>query len=665
MSSRVRALRALAKAYGVQRQWRASDGNRATVSDDTLLVLVRLLGAQLDDAAGAPDALRAFEAERAARVVEPVAVQWGDERVSLEVRMPAAARDADVQCTVELDDGTTRAWSVRGGDLSTEPSGGANVRRVRLPEALPIGVHTLRVDAARASAAATLLAAPARLPVGRKQWGVFVPMYALRPDDRPATGDLATFERFARWAGSLGAGVLGTLPLLATFFGAGQEPNDPSPYAPVTRRHWNEVYLDLSAVPEVEPGTTVEEPSPGEFVDLPALAARKRVVLEHAATRLEQRPARRDAFARFLEERPDVVAYAQFRAGVELGGPGPASPVRVGIEHPVVRYHAYAQWLVETQLEALAHGLRKRDQELYLDLPIGAHPDGFDVAAEADLFAHGASVGAPPDLFFSDGQCWGFPPVLPQVARATGHRYLRECIGAHLRMARWLRVDHVIGFHRMWWVPNGASPRDGAYVSYPAEEQYAVLAIGAARAGGHVVGENLGTVPPETNRALRRHGMLGMHVVQFELDPRAEPPLRPPGPRELTCLDTHDTATFAAFWRDLDAECRDVLLRTLREAGCLDATEGEPPAGDVLSGLLAYLGGTRAEVVLASLEDLWLETEPQNVPGTTPEQRPNFRRRAARSLADLESSTVERDILRRLDRARGRPRHAPGRGVRT
>jgi 4-alpha-glucanotransferase len=224
-----------------------------------------------------------------------------------------------------------------------------------------------------------------------------------------------------------------------------------------------------------------------------------------------------------------------------------------------------------------------------------------------------------------------------------------------MRVARWLRVDHVIGFNRMWWVPAGNPATDGAYVEYPADEQYAVLAIAAGRAGGHIVGENLGTVPPETNRALRAHGMLGMYVAQFELDAERDEPLGTPGARDLACLDTHDTATFATWWDGLDAAERAALLAQLRDAGSLDAADGAvgtPDPMTVESALLAYLGTSRAEVVLATLEDLWLETEAQNRPGTTSDERPNFRRRVAKSLDEIEAANDLNDVLARLDSAR-------------
>jgi 4-alpha-glucanotransferase len=645
-----RALRALARAHGVQRRYRDADRVDRTVSDDTLCAVLQLLGAELESIGDAPAALRGYEAARADDVVEPVLVQWGEEALSFDVNLGPGA--GIPRLTLQPDERDARdafEWAIQVGPGLTP-----GTQRVSITEPLPYGTYHFHIEAGSRAGDATVLAAPLRLPPSSRRWGVFAPAYALHEQDRASTGTLTTLDRFARWVGDRGASIVGTLPLLASFLGAGNEPCDPSPYNPVSRRHWNEVYLDLTAVPELEPGTTFVEPSPGEFIDLPALAARKRRLLEAAAARLAEYPARLAAFNSFCRERPDLVAYASFRAAVEAGGVGAQADAQ--IRHPAAHYHAYVQWLIEGQLDELAARLRARGQELYLDLPIGAHPDGFDVATGASLFARGAAVGAPPDTFFRGGQNWGFPPLHPVESRREGHRYLRECIDAHFRVARWLRVDHILGFHRVWWVPDGAGAAAGAYVQYPAEELYAVLALAAQRAGGHVVGENLGTVPPATNRALRRHGMLGMYVVPFELDAERDLPLKPPAPRTLACLDTHDTATFAAYWHALPDDDRAALLSALHAAGHLDHGNAEAANEvDVLAALLSYLGASRAELVLVNVEDLWMDTVPQNVPGTSGEERPNFARRMARSIDDLEqldADAAERVVLARLDRTR-------------
>jgi 4-alpha-glucanotransferase len=520
------------------------------------------------------------------------------------------------------------------------------------------GVHRVEVAGRHGHGAATLLVAPRRVPGGgARRLGVFAPLYALHEDGPSSTGDLATLERFASWAAGHGTEIVGTLPLLATFSGWGREPCDPSPYSPVSRRYWNEVYLDVARLPELAPRErAVVDPAPGRYVDLPALARARRPIVEEAARRLRSHPERARALRSWLDARQDVRDYARFRAAVEAAGPG-ASTEDVAIDPEAVAYHEYCQWAMDAQLGDLATAMRARGQALYLDLPVGAHRDGFDVAMRPGDFAIEATVGAPPDAFQTAGQDWGFPLPHPVAMRASGYELLRSSVEAHLRHAAVLRIDHVMGLHRLWAIPPGAGATDGAYVAYSAEEQWAVLCLAAARHGARLVGENLGTVPDETRRALARHDVLGMWVLPFET-PEHEPP-RPPGRREVACLDTHDLPMFSALWHDLPPSRRGPLLDVLRRAGALDTTYGEvlePRA--VLDALLAWLGASAAEIVLVTLEDLWLEEEAQNVPGTAAHQAPNFRRRVAHSLADLHQLDDLDDldaagrILDRVARAR-------------
>jgi len=438
--------------------------------------------------------------------------------------------------------------------------------------------------------------------------------------------------------------VVATLPLLSTFVGHGGEPVDASPYAPVSRRFWNEVYLDLGALPEREGELPVVDPSPGRFVDLPRLAAARRPALERALGRLEADADRRGALDTWLASTPLALEYARFRARLEGSGETGA------------RLHAYVQWSLAQQLGTLGHDAAARDQILYFDLPIGAHREGFDVVHESELFVRDASVGAPPDDFFAGGQDWGFPPVHPHIARESGYAYFASCLEAHFRYARALRLDHAMGLHRLWMIATGAAPGDGAYVRYEAEEQWAVLCIEAARHDATVIGENLGTVPPEANRALRRHRALGMWVVEFEVPSEEHGVVHPPPARDLACVDTHDLPTFAAWWHDLAPAPRGALLEALRAAGELDTEYGELIAPEsVLAATLAWMGRSAAPVVQASLEDLWLEPDPQNIPGAD-HQDGRFRQRFAYGLDELDTLDTVKNALERLDHARRHPR---------
>jgi len=314
---------------------------------------------------------------------------------------------------------------------------------------------------------------------------------------------------------------------------------------------------------------------------------------------------------------------------------------------------------------------------LYLDVPLGTHRDGYDAWRRQHLFALRASGGSPPDPVFTRGQDWGFAPLHPDRSRAEGHAHLRAYLRHHLELADLLRLDHVMGLHRLYWVPQGMPASAGAYVRYPAEEFYAILSLESHRHRAVIVGENLGTVPPEVERGLARHGVLGMFVAQYEFRAPPRRPLRPVPARVLASVNTHDMPPFHAWWQGLD-------LKDRRELGLLDPTQerrarrergrirrgltkglptqgaladNEPPVGQVLDRLLTRLASSRARFLLVNLEDLWLETESQNVPGTGPE-RSNWRRKLRRLPADRDGAE---DWLRRLRLFAGR-RSPTGRG---
>jgi 4-alpha-glucanotransferase len=667
-----RALVQLARAWGVDVSYRAYDGSRRRVSPDALVAVLRALGAPVERPEDAPDALRARIAEQHAILVEPVTVAWDGEPPVIDVRTGADAAPADVELELELDDGSPVRVETADCEITVAdpPHDAMVVRRCTLPGDVPFGAHRIRCAARGRSAEATLLCAPRhayQFPALRA-WGLFAPVYALRthPDD-PLPGDLGDLRALAEWSAQLGADVIGTLPILATFLDA---PYEPSPYSPVSRRFWNELYA------ETRPRATGNDA--GDLVDLRAASSRKRAALEAAAARGEA-----DEVVRaFASRRPDVERYARFRAAVEQHGADwttwPPHWRTAGIPDDAidpdrVRYHRYAQAVMDDQLQELATRLRSWSQALYLDFPLGTHRRGFDVWDQPGLFVDDASVGAPPDQFFSKGQDWGFPPVHPHASRADGHAYFGACIDHHLTHAGLLRLDHVIGLHRMWWVPPGHDASDGAFVRYPTDELYARLCLASVRHAAALIGENLGTVPPEVNRELRRHRIGGMHVAQFEIDPDTPGGVRPPQARALTAIDTHDTATFAGFWtgaainRRVElgvtgreaadrerlelSQVRPRVVSALRQAGYLDeGPEAEPDARSVLGALLELLGRSRAQIVLVSLEDLWLELHAQNVPGTTTPQ--NWRRPADLTLDELKESPDIIELVRRLATSR-------------
>jgi 4-alpha-glucanotransferase len=237
-------------------------------------------------------------------------------------------------------------------------------------------------------------------------------------------------------------------------------------------------------------------------------------------------------------------------------------------------------------------------------------------------------VGAPPDGFFAGGQDWGFRPLLPEALRRARYAPLIESLRHHMAVAGVLRIDHIMGLHRLYWAPHGLGAREGVYVRYPAHELYAVLCLESARHGVPIVGEDLGTVPAAVRREMARHGLSGMYVVQTELRDSG-PALRDPPARSVASLNTHDMPTLATFW---DGATKRAHERLAAVAGCRAGT-GPAAMGAALN---RWLASKRAAAVLVNPDDLWGELEPQNVPGTSVE-RQNWRRRLRYPVEDLES----------------------------
>jgi len=705
--------------YGVHTSYVGADEARHPATPDGLLTVLRALGAPLARPADARAAARARQAELARRVVEPVVVSWsrptGERRrrgaVSVPVRVPG---EAPIRLTLELEAGGVRTWQGTAGDLRRARAVQLDGRelvagRIPLPTNLPDGYHGLRVEVGGARHEALMVRVPRRVfgAHAGHDWGVFAPVYALRRDGaegrggagapRFGVGHVGDLADLAAWIGGLGGGVVATLPLLAAFL---DEPLVASPYSPVSRLFWNELYVDLERVPALDgcraARALLEDDElrrasaaleAGDVVDLRAAARAKRRVLERLAVCFyDAGGADSDALRRYRAARPRVEDYASFRAAGETHGadwqtwPAPlrdgAVTERFRLDAPgpagdAARYHLYAQWVMERQMAAAAAGARAHGVGLFLDLPLGVHGSGYDAWRERALFAEGVTGGAPPDPFFERGQDWGFRPLHPERSRRAGHRYTIACLRHHMRHAAMLRVDHVMGLHRLFWVPSGADARDGVYVDYPADELYAVLSLESHRAGVAVVGEDLGTVPRRVRTGMAERGVHRSYVVQFEVRADAERAITPVPAGAVASLDTHDTATFASFW-----EARDVAAR--REAGELDAAQAEgekvrraevrravalhlarhgfgnpsdpDDASAALCGLLRCLGDSPAGLVLVALEDLWLEPESQNRPGR--DDPANWRRRLRRTLAMIMEAEDVVGPLKELDRVR-------------
>jgi 4-alpha-glucanotransferase len=518
-------------------------------------------------------------------------------------------------------------------------------------------------------------------------WGLFAPIYALHSKRNPNTGDLSDFEDLMHWMSDFGGAVAATLPILAAFL---DEPFEASPYSPASRLFWNEFYVDPSRVPEFAGSAAAkllveQRPKKTKYVDYRAEMRYKRRILEELSRTFfaDARPERLQAYGKFIREQRGAEDYAKFRAVTDKQRSGwskwPA-PLRDGTitardyDEDVKNYYMYSQWVVQEQLESLSSKASQRNQFLYLDLPLGLHSESYDIWHQRDLFVRSAAGGAPPDPVFTKGQNWGFPPMHPEAMRLTNYRYVIAYIRNHLRFARLLRIDHVMGLHRLYWIPNELTGDKGVYVEYPAEELYAILCLESHLHNAGIVGENLGTVPPAVNAGMARHDIRQMYVVQYELagDPEKATLRRVPK-KCVASLNTHDMSPFRAFLQGDDIDdrldlgfldgkgarqerrnrkvLRQVLQRLLQKR--LGSKTGSDPSA-LYRGVSEFLADSMANIVLVNVEDLWGEVLPQNVPATSKE-RPNWRRRIRPSLEQIRRMANVAEELSHVFTDRSRP----------
>ncbi len=575
-------LRQLADSCGVElgyhddlRQWRDCD-------PAAVLAVLRVLGAPIQRREDAAAALRERRLAAWRRPLEPVLVAWDGQGAEAVLRLPARENSAALACRLDFESGETRSWPARAGDLPVveraDVEGAAfEARRLALPSPMPIGWHKLTVEWNGRSAESTVIAAPTRAYGPDKMmhtWGVFLPLYALRTARDWGVGDFTDLGNFIGWTQDRGGGIVGTLPLLAAYL---DDPLEPSPYSPASRLFWNELYVDPRAAAEFSAAQSVA--TSAEFaaerdalrarplVDYQRTAALKRRVLEAMAKAFFANPAaeRLTAFRRYTASHPLAEDYAAFRAtGEKLRRSWWTWPERMrgGVleagdyDEAAKRYHLYVQWLADAQVKELSDRATKRGPGLYLDLALGVNPDGYDVWRARESFAVGASAGAPPDSFFTLGQDWGFPPLHPENLRATGYRHLRDVLKHHFQYAGVLRIDHLMGLHRLYWVPRDFGPAKGVYVRQRFEELYAVYCLESVRNKCALVGEDLGTVPEEVRPAMAKHNIHRLYIGQFEMKPdRNDPYTWVPG-GSVASLNTHDLPTFAAFWTEEDINDR-------------------------------------------------------------------------------------------------------------
>jgi 4-alpha-glucanotransferase len=665
---------ALATACGVATEYWDWRGEYVAVPESTVVAVLEALGWEAATPAAAGRSLARIESDRWRRMLPTVVTmrQGAPAPTSIPVHVPHMT---PVEVWIELEDGERAEvrqldrWvepTVVDGELTGEAT-------FELPGDLPLGYHRIHAqggEAAERRADCALIVTPGHLELpgqdaafgdAVRHWGYLAQLYQVRSEQSWGPGDLGDLADLVEWSsGDLGAGFVLINPLHAP---APLPPVEPSPYLPMTRRFVSPLYLRVEDVPEYQTLPADERAKidalgaplrgrggPDDLLDRNAAWAAKRTALEAIfdAGRSAERHAE---FVAFAEREGDALRdWATWCALVEVHGPEwmtwpeelrePRSAAVAAERERLaarVQFHAWLQWLVDAQQAAVKARAHAAGMTLGVigDLAVGVHPGGADSWAMRDVLAVGVSVGAPPDAFTQQGQDWSQPPWKPNRLAELDYGPFRDMIRGLLRHAGGIRVDHVMGMFRLWWVPAGRKPSEGTYVRYDHEAMVGVLALEAHRAGAVVIGEDLGTVEPWVRDYLRERGMLGTSILFFERDENG--PLPSSAWRRL-CLGTvttHDLPPSAGYLSGEHVAIRDRLGLLTRPAELewtelwdeiaawrsLLETEGiDPgPVGDVDSMVVAlhqFLARTPALLCGVALADAAGDRRTLNQPGT-------------------------------------------------
>ncbi|CAN5585807.1 MAG: 4-alpha-glucanotransferase [Actinomycetota bacterium] len=534
--------------------------------------------------------------------------------------------------------------------------------RDRLPSELPPGYHRLLDQASGKSK--RLIVTPGRChrPADLREWGWALQLYAARSRKSWGIGDLGDLSRFSSWSASQGAGVALLNPLHAVNPGL---PQQTSPYFPSSRCFKNPLYLCIEDVPGAEIEGIERAAAAGRALNSSRSIERDEVyrlklgalesIWEHSA-RHTAPEARSDTEGDALHDFCVFMALYEHHRGPPSTWPSehrhprlPGVTVFANAFSERVAFHRWIQSLIQAQLESASHELR-----IVHDLAIGVDPDGADAWMWQDTLAVGASIGAPPDQFNSRGQDWGVLGFSPGKLRAAAYEPFTATVRSCMGPGGGIRFDHVMGLWRLWLVPEGAEPSEGAYVAYPSRELLAILALESSRAEAVVVGEDLGTVGPEVRAELARRAILSCKVMWFE---EASPQSYPPD--SLATVTNHDLPTVAGLWSGDDLEEQRSLGLEPDEAGTEAIIERlgrrlgldrRAPIGEVVRGAYNLLGAAPSALLIATLEDALEVSERPNQPGTTPQERSNWSLALPHPLEEIERTPLTRGIAAALNR---------------
>ena len=709
----------LARAAGIASQWQDVDGQAHVVGDDTRRALLAAMGLEANTTAQARARLVQLAARRERRILPRtrMAVEGAEERIGI------VADSGKWPCRGALEirgeDGEVRnvpfTTDDLPGDTIVATDGGSVIRRfVPLPS-LPAGIYAVTFEGRQDSPCRLVVTPrscflPDVLRNGGRRFGLAAHLYALRRRGDQGIGDFSTLREAGVATADAGGVVVALNPLHALFSGDRERA---SPYQPSDRRFLDPIYIDVECVPDFAASPQARRAleqqaeallhlSRQPVVDYAGVWRLKQAVLGLCFQAFEQR-GRDDGlvleFDRFVRAGgASLLRFATFEAisavhripwaswPEALRQPEGRAVAEFGQSHATdVRFAMYLQWLADRQL-ALAAAI-SRDRGLAFgfcrDLAVGSAPDGAEAWATQASLARGVSIGAPPDPFAAAGQVWNLPPPIPEAHADEGYAGFRELIRANMRHAGALRIDHVMGLSRLFWVPDGARCADGAYVNYPLDDLLGVLALESERARCTIIGEDLGTVPEGFRERVAGADILSYQPLWFQRDGAAFVPPSRYAAKAVACVSTHDMPTFAGWWNgsdiaerralhllDEDAARRASEARRQERVALVSAMHDEGIAASAAQhaerahylaatrDVHRFVGATSAMLVLLQADDLAVETIAQNLPGTDRE-RPNWRRMVSVPAAELWHTECGEVAARDLAPLRGR---APGDG---
>lgn len=721
-------LERLAQAHGIALEYRDIWGALHRVPESTLRALLAAMGVSAENDAEAESALSAFE-QTHLRAIEPAVVVRHGERATLQLNLTATQAAVNIGWRLVDEDGVQHAGALVVAHAQREAQAATDQRIISrkfvLPHEPPPGYHRLTITSGDVAIGETLLIVappscyrPAALENRGRVWGPSLQLYGLRSARNWGIGDFTDLaESAAQWV-ARGASLVGINPVHALF---PHNPSHASPYSPSSRLFLNVLYLDVEAVEDfresaearslvatAEFQAALARVRSADLVDYPAVAALKGRTLDLAyrhfrEAHLDAADARAAAFRSFctaggeaLERHAlfEALQEAFFRVDASINGwqawpqafrePASAEVARFATEHrDRIEYYLYLQWQASLQLGTVAQHLRDRGAAigLYADLAVSIDRAGAEAWANQDSYAVAASVGAPPDAFNLRGQNWGLPPLIPERLRDAAYAPFIALLRANMRHAAALRIDHVMGLMRLFWIPPRAEPANGAYVHYPLADLLGILALESQRHRCLIVGEDLGTVPDELRDALAREGVVSTRLLLFERQASGE--FNPPAAyfgHAVVAVSTHDLPTLAGWWegRDLalraeldlfpDEATRDrqfmarpqdraYLLQALAKEGLLPAgMSAEPASLPTMSDELGlavheYLARTPAQLMIVQLEDAIGVREQANLPATV-DAHPNWRRKLPLAVEHWPADKRFADLVGMLRRVR-------------